>query len=183
MRRAASQVTPPTHRRERSLDIDTLRFIGDTVTEVTSQSASNTPIQRRKTAADGPISFSIGEAPLANVTKDSVPKDQVISGDLGDDVTKGSLGELLVTRKGSLKRGESEDTINGDDQSGPGDNVTLSEETVHDLEKDGKIVTDAIEPMGGADVRSEADKMSADVEWAPAARYKEPWCNVFDLTV
>ena len=76
-----------------------------------------------------------------------------------------------VTRKGSLKR-ESEDTINGgDDQNGPGDNVTLSEETVHDLEKEGKIVANAIEPMGEADVRSDADKMPADVEWAPAARF------------
>ena len=174
MRRAASQITPPTHRRERSLDIGTLRFIGDTLTEVTSQSASSTPIQRRKTATGGPISFSIGEALLGNVTKDSIPKDQVTSGDQDDDVTKGSLGELSMARKGSLKRGESEDTINGDDQSGPGDNVTLSEETVHDLEEDGKFVTDAIEPMGGADVRSDTDKMSADVEWAPAARYIEP---------
>ena len=60
------------------------------------------------------------------------------SGDQGDDVTKGSHGELTLTRKGSLKRGKLEDTINGGDcQNNPRDNVTLSEETVHDLEKDG----------------------------------------------
>ena len=160
MRRAASQVTPPSHRREHSLDIGTLqRFIGDSVTEVTSHSASNTPVQRRKTTID---------VSLSDITKDSMPSDHMTSGDQGDDVTKGSHGELTRTRKGLLKRGESEDTISGGD--GQGDNVTLSEETVHDLEKDGKIVTNAIEPIGGADVRSDADKMTADVEWAPAAR-------------
>ena len=131
------------------------------MTEVTSHSASNTPVQRRKTAAGVAVSFTIGESSLSDITKDSISSDHMTSGDQGDD----------VTRKGSLKRGESEDTINGgDDQNGPGDNVTLSEETVHDLEKDGKIVTNAIEPIGEADVRSDADKMSADVEWAPAAR-------------
>ena len=57
----------------------------------------------------------------------------------------------------------------GDDQNGPGHNVTLSEETVH-LEKDGKIITNLIEPMGEADLRGGADKLSADAEWAPAAR-------------
>ena len=164
MRRAASQVTPPTHRRERSLDIGTLqRFIEDSVTEVTSYSASNTPVQRRKTAAGVAVSFTLGESSLSDITKDSIPSDHMTSGDQGDDVTKGSHGELTLTRKGSLKRGESEDTINGgDDQNGPGDNVTLSEETV---------VTNSIEPMGEADVRSDADKMSADVEWTPAARH------------
>ena len=40
----------------------------------------------------------------------------------------------------------------------------MLEETIHDLEKDGKIVTNLIEPMG------EADKLSADAEWDPAAR-------------
>lgn len=159
MRRAASQVTPPTHRRERSLDIGTLqRFMGDAVTEVTSHSASNTPVQRRKTAAGVAVSFTLGESSLGDISKDSISSDHMTSGDQGDD----------VTRKGSLKRGESEDTINGgDDQNGPGDNVTLSEETVHDLEKDDKTVTNA---MGETDVRSDANKMSADVEWAPAAR-------------
>ena len=133
--------------------------MGDTATEVTSHSASNTPVQRRKTAAGVAVAFTLGESSLSDITKDSISSDHMGS---GDD----------VTRKGSLKRGESEDTINGgDDQNGPGDNVTLSEETVHDLEKEGKMVTNAIEPMGEADVRSDADKTPADVEWAPAARF------------
>ena len=147
------------------------RFIGDITTEVTSQSASNTPVQRRKTTAGGALSFTIGEPLLSDMTKDNIPSGHVTSGDQGDDIIKGSLEELTRTRKGSLNRGESEDTINGgDDQNAPGDNVTLSEETVHDLEKDGRIVTDPIEPMGEADLRGGADKITSDVEWAPAAR-------------
>ena len=172
MKRSASQLTPPTHRRERSLDMGTLqRFIGDITTEVTSQSASNTPMQRRKTTAGGAISFTIGESLLSDMTKDNISGDHVTSGDQGDDIIKGSLEELAMTRKGSLKRGESEDTINGgDDQNAMGDNVTLSEETVHDLEKDGRILTNPIEPMGEADIRGVADKMATNVEWAPATR-------------
>ena len=166
MKRSASQLTPPTHRRERSLDMGTLhRFIGDITTEVTSQSASNTPMQRRKTTAGGAVSFTVGESSLSDTTKDNIPGDQ------GDDIIKGSLEELAMNRKGSLKRGESEDTINGgDDQNALGDNVTLSEETVHDLEKDGRIVTNPIEPMGEADMRGGADKIASVVEWTPAAR-------------
>ena len=172
MKRSASQLTPPTHRRERSLDIGTLQhFIGDITTEVTSQSASNTPMQRRKTTVGGSVSFTVGESSLSDTTKDNIPGGQVTSGDQGDDIIKGSLEELAMNRKGSLKRGESEDTINGgDDQNALGDNVTLSEETVHDLEKDGRIVTNPIEPMGEADVRGGADKIASVVEWAPAAR-------------
>ena len=173
MRRSASQVTPPTHRRERSLDIGTLqRFIGDPLTEVTSYSASSTPVQRRKTIiADGEVSFTLGESPLKNKTKDSTPSDHMTSCDQGDDVIKESSGEFTITRKGSLMRRESEDTINAGEDNGPGDNVTLSEETVHDLEKDGQIITSAIESMGGADLRSDDNKMPPDVEWTPAARY------------
>lgn len=170
VRRSVSQLTtPPTHRRERSLDMGTLqRFGGDAATEVTSHSTSNTPMQRRKTMAGGPVSFTLGETPLSDITKDIAQSDHMTSGDQDDDVTKGSPDEL--TRKPPLKRGESEDTINaGDDQNGPGDNVTLSEETVHDLEKDDAIIANAIEPMGKADMRSGSDKMSS-VEWAPAAR-------------
>lgn len=147
------------------------RFIGDTAADVTSHSASSTPVQRRKTTADGAVQFTVGESSLSDLTKSNILNDHITSGDQGDNITKGSRGELTMTRKGSLKRGESEDTINGgDDQNGPGDNVTLSEETVHDLEKDGKIITNLIEPMGEADLRGGADKLSADAEWAPAAR-------------
>lgn len=135
--------------------------------EVTSHSASNTPVQKRKMTADGGVSFTFGEFSLSDKTKDS---DHMTSGDQ-DDVTKRTTGELTITRKGSLNRRESEDTINaGDDQNGPGDNVTLSEETVHDLEKDGRIITDPFEPMGGADMRHNVDRMSADMEWTPASR-------------
>lgn len=141
------------------------RFTGDTTTEVTSHSASSTPMQRRKTIAGGAVSFTLGETPLSDITKNSITSDHMTS------VTKGSHGELAVTRKGSLKRGESEDTINGDDQNGAGDTVTLSEETVHDLEKeDDKIVTNIIDPVVEGDTRSDADKTAPDVEWTPLTR-------------
>ena len=74
---------------------------------------------------------------MSVLIKGNIPNDHMTSGDQGD-ITKGSHGELSMTRKGSLNRGESDDTINGGDNwNGPGDNVALSEETVHDLEKDG----------------------------------------------
>jgi len=149
----------------------TLRFIGDTAMEVSSQSTSNTPTQRRKTIADGAVSFTLGETPFSDINKDSTPSDHMTSSDQSDEVAKGSLGELTMTQKGSLKRGESEDTINGeDDQNGAGDTITLSEETVHVLEKDGKITTNTIDRMVEDDMRSDVDKLAPDVEWAPATR-------------
>ena len=89
-------------------------FVGDIAADMTSYSASNTPVQRRKQPQMESVSFTIGESPLSVLTKENIPNDHMTSGDQGD-ITKGSRGELSMTRKGSLNRGESDDTINGGD--------------------------------------------------------------------
>ena len=63
---------------------------------------------------------------MSDLTKGNIPNDHMTSGDQGDNITKGSRKQLTMTRKGSLNRGKSEDTINGgNDQNGPGDNYII----------------------------------------------------------
>lgn len=118
-----------------------------------------------------PVTFEIGESPLSGGHKEAEPEDYMTSGDQ-DDETKKKLAEEQPSRKRSLRREESEDTINGeaDDQSGPGDNVTLSEETVHDVEgKSDTMMSNALEPMG-EDNMADMNRMSPDMKWEPSAR-------------
>ena len=165
MRRSASQLTPPSHRRERSLDMGTLNRFTDQVTTATSSSASNTPAGRRKTISTTPVTFSVGKP------GEKEPAGHMTSGDQDDDTRRGSVVER-PSKRGLLRREESEDTINGeaDDQNGPGDNVTLSEETVHDLEGESdRMMSDVLAPMGDENM-ADMNRMSPDLKWEPSAR-------------
>ena len=108
------------------------------------------------------MTFSVGEPG---------EEEPATSGDKDGDTGRTSVVEH-PSKKGLLRREESEDTINGeaDDQSGPGDNVTLSEETVHDVEgQSDTMMRDALEPMGEENM-ADMNRMSPDMKWEPSAR-------------
>jgi len=108
------------------------------------------------------VTFSVGEPG---------EEEPAASGDQDGDTGRASVVER-PSKKGLLRREESEDTINGegDDQSGPGDNVTLSEETVHDVEgQSDTMMRDALEPMGEENM-ADMNRMSPDMKWEPSAR-------------
>jgi len=164
IRRTASQLTPPSHRRERSLDMGSLNRFADHVT-ATSSSSSNSPAGRRKTIGTTPVTFNVGDP------EEEKTAGHMTSGDQDDDTRRASVVER-PPKRGSLRREESEDTINGeaDDQSGPGDNVTLSEETVHDVEGESDVMMrGALAPMGEENM-ADMNRMSPDMKWEPSAR-------------